>query len=458
MTIDRRIEAALPEILAELGAGPRPDYVALVLERSARSRQRPGWFVPARWVPERLVAAGIPGLRLRPVVALLLLALSVAATAVYVGSRPRLPAPFGPARNGSLVYGSDGDIFAGTPDGRSTAIVAGPEYDFGAFYSPDGTKFAFYRRADQTVGAATDMLVARADGSDVTRITPHPLEEIPWSASWMPDGSAIAVMTSQRADGRLEFYDATGVGRQRVIELGLRIDTFAFQPPAGRRILFSAQGEDGTGLYTMDRYGSRVTTLIAPYHSDQPQNTGGFWNITSDIRDLRNSIWSPDGRRIVFQQTVIAGDSRQMRLFMMDSYGTHIQPITFPDGDSIDAHPAWSPDGTRIAFLRYRLDLNAWTYAVVRLSDGVVTRTGPTIPDGMDPDSWSPGLATIAWSPDGTVLFAVERSGSQRAHILDFDGGESRELPWTIETPESWGLTGFMNGFDPGSWQRLASP
>ena len=38
MTIDRRIEDRLPRVLAELGAGPEPDYADLVLARATHAR------------------------------------------------------------------------------------------------------------------------------------------------------------------------------------------------------------------------------------------------------------------------------------------------------------------------------------------------------------------------------------------------------------------------------------
>ena len=456
MTINRRIEPALPEILAELGAGPVPDYADLVVERAGRTRQRPTWVFPGRWLPVGQVAFPMP--RLRPIlIVVLIVALAIAVAAAYIGTRPRLPDPFGPAQNGALVYASEGDIFAGTPGGSSTPIVAGPDYDFNAFYSPDGTKVSFYRRADQDLNGATDLMVARADGSDLRRITPRPLKEIPWAASWTPDGSAIAVLTNQRLDGHLEFFDTTGAVEPKVIDVGIRIDTFAFQPPSGRRILFTGQVDNRIGLYAMDRDGGNLTVLVPPYLKEIAQNTGDYWNFVLPVADLRNAIWSPDGQQIVFQQYEVTAHSRQMRLFMMDSNGRDLHPITTPIGDSIDANPVWSPDGTRIAFLRYQLDRNEWTYAVLRLSDGLVTTTGPTIPDGTDPDAFSPGLAVVAWSPDSTKLFAVEDSNRHLAYILDPDGGRYETLPWTIDTPKSWGLTG-LNGLDLGSWQRVASP
>lgn len=465
MTVDRNIERALPEILVQLGAGPAPDYAEVVLERARETRQRPAWIFPERWIPVDPLALRHALQRPLVILVVILLTMAVGAAAIYVGSRPRLPAPFGPALNGSLVYGSQGDIYAGAPGAPAKIIVGGPEFDFGAFYSPDGAKVAFYRRADESLDGATDIVVAEQDGSNATVITPRPLREIPWSAIWTPDGSEIAVLTSQRADGYLEFFDATRAAEPRRFDPGLHVDTFAFQPPDGRRILFNSQDGPRVGLYAIDRDGSNLTTLVPPYVATIPQNVHGYWNLTSDLQDLRNSIWSPDGRHIVYQQAVLPDDPQmsgillEMHLFMMDADGGNTQQIT--TGESIDAYPTWSPDGKRIAFLQFRLDIDAWTYAVFRFSDGTVTRTGPTIADGIPGESgvidWSPGLATIAWSPDSTALLAIARY-QRGTYLLDPDGGPARTLPWTVETPETWGVGGFLNGFDPGSWQRKASP
>lgn len=461
MTIDRRIEASLPAILAELGSGPTPDYADLILERTVNTRQRPGWVVPSRWMA-RLATPSVIGHRMVPAIALVLLLLALAAAAVYVGTRPRLPAPFGPARNGAIVFSTGGDIVAATPGGASTPLVSGPETDFGPFYSPDGTRFAFYRQFGEAVGAGTDLMVANADGTGLTRLTDKPLFEIPWSASWTPDSSRIVIQTNERLDGRLVSFDAAREGQplpvdQAVRDHGLRIDSFAFQPPDGRRILFTAKSGPHIGLYVMDSDGSHLDTLIEPYVETLPQNSGGFWNHKTDILDLRNPIWSPDGKHIVVEQFEVTPEARQMRLFMLDADGGNRHAITTPAGDSVDGDPVWSPDGTRIAFIRYELDRSAWVYAVLRLADGTVTATGPDIPDGRDHEDWSPGVPIIAWAPDSSRLFALERAGSHKAYLLDPAGGAHETLPWGVETPQSWGLEG-LNGLDLGSWQRQAGP
>ena len=188
MTIDRRIEDASATdpggARGRRGAGLRgPGPRA-----GDDARQRPGWVLPDQWMP-RVVAPTIVGRRLAPAVGLLMLVLTLAAAAVYIGTRPRLPQPFGPARNGTIVYGSDGDIYTGTPDGATSRLVGGPEVDFDPFYAPDGTRIAFYRQVGDAVNGATDLMVVDRDGTGLIRLTERPLMEIPFMTEWSSDSS-----------------------------------------------------------------------------------------------------------------------------------------------------------------------------------------------------------------------------------------------------------------------------
>ena len=150
MSRDTRLERALPRILEDIGAGPTPDYIELLLARTAATSQRPGWMVTERWysmsaISERLTAAPRIPLRTIGVVALLILAL--AAAVLIVGSqRPRLPLPYGPAGNGLVIYASESDIYVGDPVTRATRrITDGPEVDGYPGFSRDGTTIAFLR-------------------------------------------------------------------------------------------------------------------------------------------------------------------------------------------------------------------------------------------------------------------------------------------------------------------------
>ncbi len=77
----------------------------------------------------------------RTVALLVMLAVALAAAVVAVGSLRQAPAPYGPARNGSVAYGEAGDIYSlDAATGASTAIVTGSPDDFAPWFSRDGTK------------------------------------------------------------------------------------------------------------------------------------------------------------------------------------------------------------------------------------------------------------------------------------------------------------------------------
>ena len=103
-----RLERELTAWFADTAASQTPDWTADVLAATSTMRQRPRWSFPTRWLPAAVVG---PRLTLRPIpwrtIAVLATAglLLAAAVTLYVGSRPRLPAPFGPAANGLVAYG-----------------------------------------------------------------------------------------------------------------------------------------------------------------------------------------------------------------------------------------------------------------------------------------------------------------------------------------------------------------
>ena len=124
-----RLERELTTWFADTATPRTPDWTADILAATSTIRQRPRWSFPARWLPAAVVPR-LPRLALGPVpwrtIALLaaLVLLLAAAVALYVGSRPRLPAPFGPAANGLVAYAEDGDIWTVDPiTGVRKAIV-----------------------------------------------------------------------------------------------------------------------------------------------------------------------------------------------------------------------------------------------------------------------------------------------------------------------------------------------
>src|SRR5216117_1854859 len=83
-----------------------------------------------------------------------------------------------------------------------------------------------------------------------------------------------------------------------------------------------------------------------------------------------------------------------------------------PGGDDT---PAWSPDGTRIAFTSAR-DGN-WEIYVMNADGSNATRLTDN------------GAQMPAWSPDGTrIAFTSARDGNWEIYVMNADGSDPRNL------------------------------
>ncbi len=132
MTTFERFERDIPELMTELAPAQVPDYFDDMLRQTASKRQRPAWSYPERWLPMGVIArtAPIRTISWRPIAVLALLMLLIAAALfAYAGSGPKLPSPFGLARNGQIVFSdATGTIQAADPSaGTYATLVAGSE-------------------------------------------------------------------------------------------------------------------------------------------------------------------------------------------------------------------------------------------------------------------------------------------------------------------------------------------
>jgi Tol biopolymer transport system component len=142
--------------------------------------------------------------------------------------------------------------------------------------------------------------------------------------------------------------------------------------------------------------------------------------------------WSPDGTRIAFMSQTPAGTDNY-EIFVMNADGGNLMRLT--DSEGPDGWPTWSPDGTQIAFSTVRDDCS-FSSATGCLTTGDI---GPfhTLwvmnDDGSDPHRVSQRFAQIPdWSPDGRYLVFGTRSG---LGIVTTDGTAFVELPLGLADP-----------------------
>jgi Tol biopolymer transport system component len=192
----------------------------------------------------------------------------------------------------------------------------------------------------------------------------------------------------------------------------------------------------GNGLIAFSRGGPQAGLYVM-----DPEGTG-VTRITSDEVDA-DPAWSPDGSRIVFVRGFWA---KNAGIYVMAADGTEPQRITDggSDVDGSDVGPAWSPTGTLIAFAREgrpaSADVgNADIYVVhvdgtdlVRLTDSPVMEYSPT---------WSPDGSRIAFV--GYDLASGGRPPSPvRLYLMNQDGSDIRALgPQDVAEP-AWSPDG----------------
>lgn len=252
-----------------------------------------------------------------------------------------------------------------------------------------------------------------ANGMNIVNLSKSP-DYQDMMAAVSPDGEKIVFMRGDTYDfSRYELWVMDNDGaNQRRLTYNDAADGHADFAPDSRRIVFASWRDGNEEIYIMDI------------------ETGNTRRLTDNPASDNDPDWSPDGATIAFKSTMAYSDGTDdefldpdYEIFTMDTLGNNLMRIT---NDSLSDHdPDFSPDGTKLAFLRVHEDMtnDVWIMNADGTGQQNLSNTG---------NNWYTSFST-----DGAhIMFCSSRDENTDIYVMNVDGTEQIRVTQGLFTDE----------------------